>query len=210
MGGRGVAGVLAAAALAALCGAAAAVLGPGSTLVPAAGESDIQLIVEELARCSNGRAVLVLREKDGDRLLALPVSPDEARALDPRLRGERPTRGNAKAQELAVEAIRALGGRVVRASIDEVTRERAGEIPAASSQGFASHVTLARGKGRMEVEAPPADAVAIALEQGAAIFAARRVLDRAGITRGEAAALGTSHKARAAARESARAPVVDL
>lgn len=209
MGGRGMAGVLAAAALAALCGAAAAILGPGS-LLPGEGGSDIQLIVEELARCSNGRAVLVLREKDGDRLLAVPVSPDEARALDPRLRGERPTRGNAKAQELAGGAIRALGGRVVRASIDDVTQERASEVSAASSQGFGSHVTVARGKGRLQVEAAPADAVALALEQGAAIFAARRVLDRAGLTREEAAALRESHKARAAGREPARAPVIDL
>lgn len=210
MGGRGVAGVLAAAVLAALCGAAAAVLGPGSSFLPADGGADVQLVVEELARCSNGRAVLVLREKDGARLLAVPVSPDEARALDPRLRGERPTRGTAKAQELASGAIRALGGRVLRASIDGVIPERAGEIQATSSQGFESHVTVARGKGRLDVEAAPADAVALALEQGAAIFAARRVLDRAGITRDEAAALGEDHKARASVRGPARVPVVDL
>lgn len=208
MGGRGMAGVLAAAALAALCGAAAALVGPGA-LRSAPDASGIELTAVEVVRCSNGRAVLVLREKAGERMLAVPVSPDEARALDPRLRGERPRAGNAKAQELAAGALRALGGRVLRASIDEVVQDHAGTTRS-SEAGFESHLVLARGRGSVDVEAAPADAVALALEQGAGIFAARQVLDRAGITLEEASALRDAHKARAAGHDAAQVPVVDL
>jgi bifunctional DNase/RNase len=117
------------------------------------------LTVQELMRCSNGRAVLVLREKEGERRLLVPISPDEARSLDQRLRGQRVEAGNAKVQELATR---------------------------------------------------PADAVALALEQGAPMFAAREVLDRAGITPEEAVALRDSRKPPAAAAHAGPSQVLDI
>src|ERR1700738_3880392 len=171
MGGCG-AGMRAAAAIASLCGGAALLAGalPGAAGFGSAGEDGpVELTVQELMRCSNGRAVLVLREKQGERRLLLPISPDEARSLDQRLRGLRAEAGNAKVQELATGSIRALGGQVVRASIDAVSRERV-----------------------------------------AAIFAAREVLDRAGITPEEAVALRDSRKSPAAAGHVGSSRVLDI
>ena len=41
------------------------------------------------AGCGNGQAVLVLREKGGERRLPVPVGPTEAAALDRRLHGDK-------------------------------------------------------------------------------------------------------------------------
>src|ERR1700730_5460504 len=202
MGGCG-AGMRAAAAIASLCGGAALLAGAfqGAAGFGSAGEDGpAELTVQELMRCSNGRAVLVLREKQGERRLLLPISPDEARSLDQRLRGLRAEAGNANVKELSTGSIRALGGQVVRASIDAVSRERV----------FYGHLTLGRGPDTFDVEARPADAVALALEQGAAIFAAREVLDRAGITPEEAVALRDSRKSAAAAGHVGSSRVLDI
>jgi bifunctional DNase/RNase len=193
-----------AAAIASLCcGAgllAGALHGLAASGWSAAEDSPAELTVQELMRCSNGRAVLVLREKEGERRLLVPISPDEARSLDQRLRGQRAEAGNAKVQELATGSIRALGGQIVRASIDAVSRERV----------FYGRLTLGRGPDTFDVEARPADAVALALEQGAPLFAARAVLDSAGITLEEAAALRDSRGPPAAAAHAGASQVLDI
>jgi bifunctional DNase/RNase len=192
-----------AAAIASLCAGAALLAGAlhGTAGFGLAGQDGpAELTVQELMRCSNGRAVLVLREKEGERRLLVPISPDEARSLDQRLRGQRAEAGNAKVQELATGSIRALGGQVVRASIDAVSRERI----------FYGRLTLGRGPDTFDIEARPADAVALALEQGAPMFAAREVLDRAGITPEEAVALRDSRKPPAAVGHAGPSQVLDI
>ncbi len=152
MGGRG-AGMMEAAAIASLCGGAALLAGAlhGTAGFGLAGQDGpAELTVQELMRCSNGRAVLVLREKEGERRLLVPISV------------------------------------------------------------FYGRLTLGRGPDTFDVEARPADAVALALEQGAPMFAAREVLDRAGITPEEAVALRDSRKPPAAVGRAGPSQVLDI
>lgn len=163
-----------------------------------------ELVLQEVMRCSTGRAVLVLREKNGDRRLAIPISPDEARALTQRMRGA--PGDAAREQDLANGSIQALGGQVTQATIDAVVRDE----PGGAGSAYYGHLTLTHGRTSVEVDARPGDAVAIALAHGAPIVARREVLERAGITPEEAAALRDSQRTRAVSRDSGPSHVQDI
>lgn len=160
---------------------------------PSDGET-VELVVHEVARCANGQAVLVLREKGGERRLAMPVGPSEAAALDRRLHGEKPDRP--RLHDLAGNSIASLGGRVVRASIDLQTKDKV----------FLGHLTIASRHGSVQLESRATDSVVLALEAGAPIVAPRALLQSAGIDPRELGRGQNAKKARTA-RQSPAAPV---
>ena len=81
--------------------------------------------------------MLVLREKDGLRRLPVPVSKAEAAMIE---RGVRGPRG------LAPATVEALGGRILRASIDEVSHGRRDLIkPCEHEISHAGHVGFGGG-----------------------------------------------------------------
>ncbi len=163
-------------------------------LADVASGEQVELVVQEVARCANGQAVLVLREKGGERRLPVPIGPAEATALDRRLHGERGDRP--RSNELAASSIAALGGRVTRASIEQLTGEKV----------FLGHVTVAGQRGKVELESRAQDSVALALDAGAPILVSRSLLDQSGINPSELTRAHSAEKARSA-HTSTPAPV---
>jgi bifunctional DNase/RNase len=159
------------------------------------GGGPVELVAQEIVRCANGQAVLVLREKHGDRRLPIPVSSSEAAAIEQRLTGEAALQRN-----LASASIHALGGRVVRASIDAVGSDRA----------FLGHVSIAGSAGTVELPAGPQESVALALDARAPIVAAREVLDAAAVSPGELRSLGDLDTARSTSRDTQPVPLLKI
>jgi bifunctional DNase/RNase len=160
----------------------------------AAADERIELVVQEVARCGNGQAVLVLREKDGERRLPVPVAPAEAAALDRRLHGEKSD--HARLHDLANRSITALGGRVVRASIESLSGDRV----------FLGHLSVRGKAGSIELESRAPDSVALALDAGAPIVVTRQLLDQAGVNPSELSGSLNAQKARTS-RTAPPAPV---
>ena len=156
-------------------------------LQPAPGSDSVELQLKEMVRVQGGQAVLVFEEKDGARKLPVPISKAEAALIERGLHGVR---------GLGPDAVAALGGRVLRASIDEVSPER----------GFRAHLFVGSGSRELAIEGAAGEALALALQSGAPIVVGRAVLD--------AAAIGPSELQRRTARsfstERAPAPVLHI
>ncbi len=145
--------ILAACALGAICRA----------LNPAAPPEAVELRFQELVRVHGGQPVLVLQELNGRRRLPVPISRAEAALIERSLKGGR---------GLEPQSVEALGGRVLRASIDEISREH----------GFRGHVALGAGLRELRLEASAGEALSLALQAGAPILADPAVLDAAAVS----------------------------
>jgi len=150
--------------------------------------SRVELQAKELVRVRSGQEVLVMIEKDGRRRLPVPVSRAEASRIERALNGG--------PHGLANASIEALGGRVLHATIDELSRER----------GFRGHLALGSGLREVRLEAPAGEALALALEAGAPIAADEDVLDEAGISLDDLSGL----RAHAVQSSSEPAPVLGI
>src|SRR4051812_13355385 len=78
-------------------------------LSPAPADERVSMTASGIVRVRGGQSLVVLVEKDGSRRLAVPVTRAEAALIDDALRG---------GARLGAGAVEALGGRVLRASID--------------------------------------------------------------------------------------------
>jgi bifunctional DNase/RNase len=126
--------------------------------------SRVELKAKELIRVGSGQEVLVMIEKDGSRRLPIPVTRADANRIERALNGGPHGLSNA--------SLEALGGRVLHASIDEISRIR----------GFRGHLSLGSGLREMQLDATAGEALALALEAGAPILADVEVLDEAGVS----------------------------
>ena len=128
-----------------------------------------ELTAQELVRVRGGIAVVVLFEKDGGRLLPVQVTRGEAAAIERRLQ-------HGPAGDLLGSALQAVGGRIVRAQLDDVD----------AGHAFHAHLIVAAAGGReVALEASAGEAVAAALSAGAPIVADPAVLDAAAVTADE-------------------------
>lgn len=115
--------------------------------------------------------LLVLREVDSPRLLVIETGTLEGQSIVLQaegLRAERPM-----THDLMHEMIQALGARVEQVQIGDLDDDT-----------FYAKVVLTRavdGARRMEFDARPSDAIALALRAGAPIYASNEVMDEAGI-----------------------------
>ncbi|HYS07548.1 MAG TPA: hypothetical protein VEP66_02345 [Myxococcales bacterium] len=123
----------------------------------------IEMKAEQVLRVSGGQRVLVLAELHGTRRLGIPVSRVEAALIELALHGS-PGPGSM--------ALEALGGRVLRASIDGAT----------SPRDFRGHLSLGIGAQEVRVETGAGEALCLALQAGASIVADPMLLDAAGVT----------------------------
>jgi hypothetical protein len=130
-----------------------------------AGEPDpaVAMRAQEIVRVSGGQAVLVLVEKLGMRRLGVPVSRAEAAQIESALHGS---------YGVGPASIEALGGRVLRASVDGVI----------SRQEFRGHLFLGSGARELRLDASAGEAVCAALQAGAEIVADPLLLEEAGVT----------------------------
>ena len=154
---------------------------------PPALELAVEMRAQELVRLNGGQPILVLVEKQGARRLGIPVTLAEAALIESALQGARGP-GNA--------ALEALGGRVLRASIDG----------AASAREFRGHLAVGRGGAELRLETSAGEALSAALQAGASIVADSAVLDEAGVTPEE---LG-GRNARGVRAEIGPAPVLGI
>jgi bifunctional DNase/RNase len=156
-------------------------------LSPVQADDAVAMTTSGIVRVRGGQSLVVLVEKSGSRRLAVPVTRAEAALIDDALRG---------GTRLGAAAIEALGGRVLRASIDD----------ALSLRRFRGHLAIEGGSGEVRLEASAGEAISLALQAGAAIVAARALLEEAGVSPDELRGK-PAHEIRS---ESAPAPVLGI
>jgi uncharacterized protein len=113
--------------------------------------------------------VVLLAEKEGDRVLPIWIGAPEAGALVLQLAGEETPRP--MSADLMGRLVGALGGRVERVVVSSLREET-----------FFASIALDGAKGRLEVDARPSDALNLARRLGAPIYADEAVLDEAAVT----------------------------
>ncbi|HVG92995.1 MAG TPA: bifunctional nuclease family protein [Planctomycetota bacterium] len=108
---------------------------------------------------------IFLKEKDGDRSFPIVIGFNEAQAIDRFVKGERFPRP--MTHDLLAGTITALGGKVTKV---EVTNLKEGT--------FYAVIHLDGPEGRkVEVDARPSDAIALATAAKAPIFVAEQVIE---------------------------------
>jgi bifunctional DNase/RNase len=118
------------------------------------------------AHAPTGQHVLLLRERAGERVLALWVGPQEANAAAMRLNGMAPARP--MTHDLLAAVVERAGATVDRVVVTHNTDEV-----------FYATVHLRCAGGPEEIDSRPSDAVNLALRSGAPILVAARVMDDA-------------------------------
>ena len=104
-----------------------------------------------------GSPVVLLQEKDGERVLPIWIGPGEALSIASRLADERPIRPNS--HDLAKRLVDRLDGDVLHIVVTDL-REGV----------YYALIRLGLGSREFEVDARPSDAIALALRYDAPIF----------------------------------------
>ena len=131
----------------------------------------IELVLSRIKIDENrNEQIIVLKEKQGARLLPVVIGIAEVNAIKLKLSGIEPPRP--LTHDLLLRTIESLGARLKEIVIDKL-----------ENNTFYAKVVLSRnGAGsEIRVDARPSDSVAIALRAGAPIYVAEEVLDQAGI-----------------------------
>ena len=160
---------------------AAAALAPALPLLAAHRQVEVtpreepatEMVVEDVVEVGGQRHAVVLKVKDGDIRIPILVGAVEAASIEARLRGEAAPRP--RTHDLMLHAIRLLGGRLDRVLISEVTPDRI----------YYGRLSLVAEGHALSLDARPSDSIALALQERAPIFAARKVLAAAGVTKAD-------------------------
>ncbi len=126
-------------------------------------------VKDVLALEVGGSSVVILQEKGKELILPIFIGPNEALAIDARLKNEPPPRP--MTHDLLEKVIRSLGAQLTRVHIDDLK----GNV-------YYGRLYLTQGARKLELDARPSDSIALALGAHVPIFAARKVLDSAGLT----------------------------
>ncbi len=144
---------------------------------PAACKELIELIVRDVVPLEEAQThAVVLTTADGT--IVLPVFVDEAAAVAIAFRLAHMEPPQPLAQDLLDDVVVKLGAHVTEVRIDDLR----GDI-------YTGRVFLQQGKKRLELDARPADSIAMALDGNARIRVTRKVLTQAGINRDDIDAL---------------------
>jgi bifunctional DNase/RNase len=127
----------------------------------------LELVVESVrVHVPTNRHVLLLKEVAGDRLLPVWIGPWEAGAIALWLQGERPERP--LTHDLLAAAITRMGARAERVVITRLDHDT-----------FYARLDLVLADSRVELDARPSDAIALAVRMEIPVFATAGVLDKA-------------------------------
>ena len=126
---------------------------PGGT----ADEHDVAVRVERVGLDANDSPVVLLEESEGPRWLAIWIGTAEAQSIAIQIESLASPRPNS--HDLARSVIDGLRGEVERVVVTDL---RAGT--------YYATLTLRSGNRRIDIDARPSDAIAIALRMGAPIF----------------------------------------
>ena len=107
---------------------------------------------------------IFLREKTGERTFPIVISVFEAVAIDRFVKDQRPPRP--LTHELLFSILQQLG----------ITIERT-EVTKLEQSTFFANLVLKRGDQKLDVDARPSDAIALAVRSGAPIFVHEDVID---------------------------------
>lgn len=130
---------------------------------------DVAVIVESVrVHMPTGRHVLLLKEIGLGRILPVWIGPWEASAIAAHLQGVEPERP--LTHDLFAGVLRETGVRLDRVLICRLAEET-----------FHARLMLVTTDARLEVDARPSDAVALAIRLDAPIYVADDVLDRAAL-----------------------------
>jgi uncharacterized protein len=112
--------------------------------------------------------LLLLKEREGERVLPIGIGPLEAQAIVMPLQGIRPPRP--LTHDVFATIIGSLGGHLRRVEITELT-----------DNTFYARLMLDSPGGEQSVDIRPSDAVALAVRTETPIYVAEAVFDQAGI-----------------------------
>ena len=117
-----------------------------------------------LDRASN-QPVVILQEKDGDRVLPIWIGPAEANAIAMELAGHKFTRP--LTHDLIKHVVVGLGAELTRVMITQVKENT-----------YFAELHLHRDQDVIRIDARPSDSIAVALRMKAPIFTNETLLDR--------------------------------
>ena len=124
----------------------------------------IEVTVEKLGLDSSTNSyVVILREKDGSRLLPIWIGQPEAESIMMEIKGVRPPRP--LTHDLCKRLITGLGGSLRRVQITQVKENT-----------YFAELHINRGDETIQVDARPSDSIAIALRFSAPMFAQESLL----------------------------------
>jgi bifunctional DNase/RNase len=112
--------------------------------------------------------LLLLKERDGERVLPIGIGTQEAQAIAMPLQGIRPPRP--MTHDVFAEVIANLGGYLRRV-----------EVPSLADNTFHARLLLVQDGQEQVIDIRPSDAVALAVRTETPIFVAEDVFDRASI-----------------------------
>jgi bifunctional DNase/RNase len=113
--------------------------------------------------------VVVLKEEDVERYLAIWIGPYEADAITIRLQGVEVARP--LTHDLLRQSIQKLGAQVSHILVNDLQDDT-----------FYARVIMDRNGERIELDSRPSDAIALAVRVQAPIFVSEDVMERAGVT----------------------------
>lgn len=124
----------------------------------------------ELARIiiteTGDQQVIVLRERDGNRMFPIAIGIAEALAIDRRVKGV--VLARPMTHDLLASVIEGLGGRLEKIVIDDLR-----------DHTFFAKLHVVRNGDRIEVDSRPSDAIALGVATDVPIYVAEAVLNEA-------------------------------
>jgi bifunctional DNase/RNase len=120
-----------------------------------------------------GQHVVLLQQKDANRLLPIWIGPDQAHSIATRIAGipsERPL-----THDLMMDVLTKLGAEVTRIVVKELVSDDSG------GGIFHGSLFMQLGGKELEIDCRPSDAIALAVRCDARILVAESVLDRSAI-----------------------------
>ncbi len=128
----------------------------------------IEVVVAQLGLDRNTNSpVVILREKDGTRVLPIWIGPAEASAIAMEMQGVHPSRP--MTHDLLKSVIVGLDATVRRIVISGLKEKT-----------YFAEIWLARGESAIQIDARPSDSIALALRVNATIFTEDRLLEESG------------------------------
>jgi bifunctional DNase/RNase len=113
--------------------------------------------------------MLLLKEREGDRVVPISIGPLEAQAIAMPLQGVRPPRP--MTHDVFTDVIASLGGHLRRVEVTELS----------DSGTFHARLVLDQAGNEQSVDIRPSDAVALAVRTETPIFVAEAVIDQVGV-----------------------------
>jgi len=116
----------------------------------------------------NQQRVVLLKEQEGDRFLPIWIGPAEADAITIELQGKSHSRP--LTHDLLKNVIEELNGRIVHIFVHDIRNEI-----------YYARLVIEVDGEKIDMDARPSDAIALALRAKAPIFVSESVMDRSGI-----------------------------